>query len=281
MDMIKRLVVLLVLGLPAAAQTTACADCFAVERLAPAVRARSEELLLKALDNESLYTLVGGMKAMSSGVKGLQFSVEKPDLREVEEIRQALSVWQCNGEIRATMHHFAAVHEGKRSADVAVFYLPKLGEVIREKAEFFARYGFTASADPMEVLTTIEQQEQPVRLRGQGYLFGYPDYAVDFFVAAFEEEQRTKQFVARKFLSIPTFTRPERGFVYAVAKDAEEREEDRVLRQRAEVILREYRRRREVYIGEGKLGAARLLRDWYDDGKGRCAAGQAGVRGAE
>lgn len=43
------------------------------------------------------------------------------------------------------------------------------------------------------------------------------------------------------------------GFVYAVAKDAEEREEDRVLRQRAEVILREYRRA-EVYIGEGKLG---------------------------
>jgi hypothetical protein len=277
MGMIERLVLFLILGLPVAAQTSACADCFAVERLPPAIRARSEELLLKALDNESLYTLVGGVKAMSSGVKGLQFSVEKPDLKEIEEIRQALSVWQCNGEIRATMHHFLAVHEGKRSADVSVFHLPKLGEVIQEKAGFFAQYGFTASADPMEVLTTIEQKEQPVRLRGQGYLFGYPDYAVDFFVSAFEEEQKTKKFVPRKFLSIATFARPERGFVYAVPKDAEEREEDRVLRRRAEAILKEYRKRREMYIGEGKPGPGRLLRDWYDDGKGRCAVGQAKI----
>lgn len=231
----------------------------------------SEQLLLRALDNEGLYTLAGGLKAMSSLPRIFSFEVRDPDLSEIERTRQALQAWRCHGEVRAAVHHFHKVHQGKRQAGIVVFHVPRLAEVIAAKPGFFGPFGLTPAADPLEVLTTIEMEEQPVRLRGQGYLFSYPDYAVDWFVDADAHQRATGEFVKRKFISLPTYAREERGVVWAVPVDHAEREEDRAFRARAAAILAAYRSRRSSYIGEGKPGAARLLRDWYDDGAGWCS----------
>lgn len=273
MNMRTGLLVALLLALTAlpARPGGACSECFPLESLAPEARAESERLLLMALDNEGLYTLAGGLKAMSSLPRLFPFSVESPDLSEIERVRQALRAWRCHGEVRATVHHFHKVHEGKRQAGIVVFHVPRMGEVIAAKQGFFGAFGLTPSADPLEALTTIEMEEQPIRLRGQGYLFSYPDYAVDWFVQADEDQKATGEFVKRKFISLPTYARQERGVVWAVAEDHEERPEDREFRDRATAILAAYRERRARYIGEGKPGAAALIRDWYDDGNGRCS----------
>ena len=42
------------------------AECFPAANLPAELRAKSEEMLLRALDNEALYTLVGGLKPMST-----------------------------------------------------------------------------------------------------------------------------------------------------------------------------------------------------------------------
>jgi hypothetical protein len=248
-----------------------CAQCFPLESLPPDVRALSERLLLEALDNEALYTLAGGLKPMSSVPRLFQFSVEAPDLAEVDQIRRALQAWRCHGEIRATVHHFHKIHEGKRSAGMVVFHQPRLAEVLAAKSSFFAPFGLSPHADPMEVLTTIEMEEQPIRLRGQGYLFGYPDAAVEWFVAADAHQRATGQFVARRFLSFPTHVRQERGVVWAVPEDHQETGQDREFAARAAAILAAYRERRARYVGDGKPGVVALLRDWYDDGRGRCS----------
>lgn len=248
-----------------------CAQCFPLESLPPDVRALSERLLLEALDNEALYTLAGGLKPMSSLPRHFQFSVEAPDLREVDEIRRALQAWRCHGEIRATVHHFHKIHEGKRAASIVVFHQPRLAEVLAAKASFFAPFGLSPHADPLEVLTTVEMEEQPVRLRGQGYLFGYPDAAVDWFVAADGRQRETGQFEARRFVSFPTHARQDRGVVWAVPEDHQETAPDREFGVRAAAILAAYRERRARYVGEGKPGVVALLRDWYDDGNGRCS----------
>jgi len=70
-----------------------------------------------------------------------------------------------------------------------------LANKIGQYSDFFAPYGITPSAHTMEVLMTIEHSQQSHRWRGLGYLFGFPLYGVDFFVAAGEEEQRTGKFV--------------------------------------------------------------------------------------
>jgi hypothetical protein len=47
--------------------------------------------------------------------------------------------------------------------------------------------------------------------------------------------------------------------------------EDTALKEKAGRILAAYRERRAKYIGDGKPGAAALVRDWLDDGSGFCA----------
>ncbi len=152
--------------------------------------------------------------------------------------------------------------------------LKALDAVLARHAEFFAPLGFTRGSHPMEVLTAIEWSDRAPRWRGQGYLYGYPDYAVDFFVQAGEAEARTGQFVPRDPVRVPTFgtTLERSNFVWTAAKGHTENEQDRALTTRAARILAAYTERRARYIGPGKPGAFALLRDWYcGDGNGPCS----------
>jgi hypothetical protein len=274
-----KLVLLLALLIP---QTVAAVgprcECFPTEKLPADLRVKSEALLLKALDSEALYTIIGGLKPMSSGFASFKFSVERPDLTQIEETRKLLSAWRCGEELYADVQHFAAIYDDEKTkektrfADAIVFNRPALAGKIGQYPGFFAPYGITPSAHPMEVLMTIEHSQQDLRWRGLGHLFGFPLYAVDFFVAAGEDQQRTGKFVERDFYSIPTFVADERHFVWAVPKGHEEREEDRVIKARAAKILESYKKRRAKYIGDGKQGVVKLLREWFDDGKGVCSS---------
>lgn len=252
------------------------AQCFATEKLPPALRTKSEELLLKALDSEALYTLVGGLKPLSSGVASFKFSVKQPDLQEIEATRQALSAWRCGDEVFADVRHFAQTYEDSktkeltRAAEAVVLNLPALAATLSNYADYFSPYGLTPHAHPLEVLMAIEYSQPGSRWRGYGYLFGFPAYAVDFFVKAGEAEKQTGKFVERDFLSIPTFGAEKHHFVWAVPKGYVEQDEDRALRARAAEILAAYRERRARFIGAGKAGVSELLRDWFDDGTGFC-----------
>jgi hypothetical protein len=251
------------------------AQCFPAAELPPDLRARSEEMLLRALDNEALYTLVGGLKPMSTVGSTFTFVVDDPkvDVSGIAERRRLLSVWRCGGDILADARVFRAINDGKRSVSSEVFFRPAIDAVLSRHAAFFAPLGLTPGSHPMEILTTIEWSERGPRWRGQGYLYGYPDYAVDFFVAAGESEARTGQFVPRDPIRVPTFgSTPERSnFVWTVAKDHQANDADRALFARAAQILAAYTERRVRYIGAGKPGAFALLRDWYcGDGAGPC-----------
>lgn len=270
------LLTLLLLNFNALADGVPRAQCFPTDKLPPALRAKSEELLLKALDSEALYTLIGGMKPMSSGIASFKFSVKQPDLREIEEVRQALAAWRCGDELFAEVRHFAQTYEDSktkettRAAEAVLMNLPALSAAMSKYTDYFAPFGLTPHAHPMEVLMAIEYSQPGPRWRGYGYLFGFPLYAVDFFVNAGESEKQTGKFVERDFFSIPTFQAEKHQFVWAVPKGYVEQDEDRAIRARATEILAMYRERRARFIGIGKPGVSELLRDWFDDGKGYC-----------
>jgi hypothetical protein len=249
-------------------------ECLPAGRLPPDLRAKSEEMLLKALDAEALFTLAGGLKPMSSVGGTFTFPVDGTDGGQVEERRRLLSVWRCGDGLFADARIFRAITEGKRSVGAEVFYRPALDAVLARHKAFFAPLGLTPGSHPMEVLTAVEWSERGPRWRGQGYLYGYPDYAVDFFVEAGESEARTGQFVPRDPVRVPTFgAAPERSnFVWTVAKGHQENDADRALTSRAARILAAYAERRPRYIGSGKPGAFALLRDWYcGSGSGPCS----------
>lgn len=251
-------------------------ECFPFERLPAGLRPRAEETLLKALDGEALYTIAGGLKPMSSGFVSASIAMDAPDLAETEALRQVLNAWTCGGELAATVHHFARVFEGKRALEAVVFHRPSLRALLTRHAAHFAQYGLTPSADPAEVVMTVEYDPTPARLRGYGYLFGYPDYAVDFFVqASITQQEREKSptpgveaLVPRDFISLPT-ARGERRFVYAVPKGHVANDADRQLRLATEAMYADYSARRARHIkGDSPAGVLALVREWFDDGKG-------------
>jgi hypothetical protein len=109
--------------------------CFPFESLPPSLKSRAETLLLKALDSEALYTIAADIKPMSSGIIGLQVDVARPDTAEADALRTILSAWTCGGEIRGVLHHFAAVYEGKRPLDAAVFNVPRMRRLVRDRLD--------------------------------------------------------------------------------------------------------------------------------------------------
>lgn len=306
------LLALCCLSAGARAQSVSRAECFAFETLPVDERKRAEELLLKALDSEALYTIVGNIKPMSSGFQNFQIQVQLPriefaeaekvpkalvgkkaedltadekrrlnqakqaaerrqTLDKINETRRIFERWRCGDEIFADVYHFDRVFDGKRFLEAVVFSRPRLRRMLGEKSDFFSRWGITTDSHPLEILYAVDRDETGARFGGYGYLFGYPDYAVQFFVEAAGREEFTGKFVERDFLSIPTVASEKNGFVYAVPKNYAEQEVDKDLRARAERIYTSYKKRRAEYIGEGKKGASEMLRDWFCDSKNMCS----------
>ncbi|MDX2033766.1 MAG: hypothetical protein SF339_24030 [Blastocatellia bacterium] len=256
------------------------AACFPIETLSPELRAKSEALLLKALDGEALYTFVGDLKPMSSGFASFTFSAIRPDpaaLARLEEARALLSVWTCGDEYFADVRHFAAIYDNERYADAMIVRRSLLSRVTAARAPFFGAFGITAASHPLEAVFAVEYSPPSLRLRHYGHLFGYPDYAVDFFVEAAQSQERDGKFVKRDFYRVPTFTMIDgkSPFVYAVPPGHAENEADRAIKTRAAEILASYRERRARYIGDGRPGVVALLRDWFDDGRGFCSPANA------
>jgi hypothetical protein len=265
--MIHQLLLSLLL-VSAPAQKAPAAECFPFERLPESLRPKAEAMLLQALDGEALYTIAGGLKPMSSGFVSSSFKVEAPDLADAESTRQILATWTCGGEIAAGLHHFAAVYEGSRSVEAVVFHRSSLRDLLKRHSAYFAPFGLTPSSDPMEVVMTVEYAPSTPRLRGYGYLFGFPDYAVDFFAQASEtqrlQEEKTGKgdLVPRDFFSLPT-VRGERRFVYAVPKGHQPNDADRALKAATEAIHADYLARRGRHIkGDSPSGVLALVREW-------------------
>ncbi|MCY7375396.1 MAG: hypothetical protein LH472_05435 [Pyrinomonadaceae bacterium] len=201
----------------------------------------------------------------------------KQTLDKINETRRIFERWRCGDEIFADVYHFDRVFDGKRFLEAVVFSRPRLRQMLNEKSDFFSRWGITTNSHPLEILYAVDRDETGARFGGYGYLFGYPDTAVQFFVEAAGREEFTGKFVERDFLSIPTVASEKNGFVYAVPKGYAEQEVDKNLRARAERIYTSYKKRRAEYIGEGKKGASAMLRDWFCDSKSVCSPSSAKI----
>lgn len=246
-------------------------ECFPVERLPADLRVEAETMLLRALDREALFTVVGGLKPMSSGFATGRIEAANPDVAALRRLQRITAVLRSGEEITAGVQVFAMELEGQRTYDAVLFHREAFAYAVRREQRLFGQFGVTPLTAPVEALLAFDSSRSIDRFRAYGHLFGYPEYAIEFFAAAAESQRATGTFVERDFFSIPTFSLPTNGYVYAVPKGAARRAEDDALRARAEPILEEYRRRREAYIGPGKPGVVALLRDWFDDGTGRCS----------
>ena len=199
-------------------------------------------LLRQATDHEALYTLAGGLKPMSSGFWRGSFDLQDPDLAELVEVRRALGhlrndVWYADVQV------FTKAQDGSRSAHAYVVHREALSRMIERHAMFWSPWGITPDTHPSEIVAVVDRMDRGDRWRGYGYLFGYPDDAVDFFVEAglaAEDGREVGPGKDREFVQIPTFAADSGRFTYAVPTNHVATPTDRWLAENAERILAAY-----------------------------------------
>ena len=240
--------------------------------------ALADSILKIGLDNEALYTLVSDIKPMSSLIgftlpfeidstaliKGHAIDLEKK-AKYVEKIKRYTKVFEGldSQDLDFVMVPFRLVSESTKSFQVNVIRKSLMDQVINNHLDFFAYMGIVPGTDPSIVLSTVENQEQILRLRAYGYLFGYPDYAVDFFVEAYHQSQETGSFVERDFFQIPVFAGKTGHFVYAMPKGHTPTETDSTLYHRAIKVLERYEKTRSDYFNaDSTFNSLELIRDF-------------------
>lgn len=130
------------------AQNVSRAECFPFEKLSAEQRKRGEELLLKALDREALYTIAGGLKPMSSGFQTFQLQVSLPRIEFTEAEKtvrefEAKKAEELSADEKRRLTQAKQVVERKETLDKiddtrAIFEQWKCGEEIFADVQHFS-----------------------------------------------------------------------------------------------------------------------------------------------
>jgi hypothetical protein len=140
---------------------------------------------------------------------------------------------------------------------------------IRDKASFFNSIKIDTSFNIIEKLkdkifdnnTAYSNISLPNIERAYGYLYGYPDYAVDFFVNAGYNSTNEKD---RKDVDIPVYGQ-RNNFTYVIPIEKTLSEEDHKIIMDAKIILEKYKNKRPKYIITNGIDAITLIQDWYKE----------------
>ncbi|MES2460849.1 MAG: hypothetical protein V4671_09705, partial [Armatimonadota bacterium] len=153
--------------------------CFPLEKLPSPLRIEAEKLLLSLLDSEALYTIIGGMKPMSSGFTSYRINTKMPKTGTLDEARRIMATFRCGDSYYADVLPFHQVQKDVRYFEGAVFYRPAVQAMVTKYAGFYSPYGITPTTEPIAIAITMENDPTSARNRGLGYLYGYPKRAVD------------------------------------------------------------------------------------------------------
>lgn len=232
-----------------------------------------DSILQHGLDREALYTLLGSVKPMSSLIS-FAFPIAITDnasntsdehetvMDRIRTIQKAVSYIQIPDIKIVESLGFASPPHSRHVILFNAVRISSLDSLLKAKENFFGQFGLVPGTDPNIVLNTIDSLDQDNRHRGYGYLYGYPDYAIDFFVETVKSSGRP---VERNFFLIPTYTTtPVPRFVsYAYPKNAKPTKDvDSALYYRAINVLEQYKKIRPAYMNaDSTVRAYELLID--------------------
>lgn len=236
--------------------------------------ALADSLLATALDHEAIYSILDTLKPMSSifsvhyklsdgKMQADSLHVGSPAARmDTVMLYQRLCHALSNSRVVLVAVPFREAYDGEKTVELYAVNLLKLKSRISEYSSFFNALGITQETDPVQVITIIENAAKYERWRGYGYLFGYPAYAVDFFVDAGKSQDSTGKFVTRDFFQIPVHAAAQGHFTYAIPKGYQTGPVDSALYHRAVQTLNRYREIRGRYASPEGLKAMTLWNEW-------------------
>ena len=195
-------------------------ECFPIERVEPALRAKAEALLLETMDSPALYTVIGGLKPMTSsflsslsGTQAGALTYAKSELQpggavlaKIDELRRTMAVLRCGDDIQSAVLTEIDMSTGsaeRGAAEPFVFHVPAVRNVIAGFPGYFARLAITPQTSPETMLFTmhridasgpapanLEARREWMRatgfetidqIRASGALYGYARPAVEAF----------------------------------------------------------------------------------------------------
>jgi len=235
-----------------------------------------DSILQYGLDHEALYTLLANVKPISDLVdfdffidntnSALSTSSNFLTTGELDNFDRFLTIQKAVNliqipDIKVVMNPFWR-NPKILSVQLKVVRISSLDSLLKAKENFFGQFGFVPGSDPYLVVNTIEFSDRYERARGYGYLYGFPDYAVDFFVEDYKNAVSTGKFGERNFFRIPDYSNKNNNFAYVYPKNVKPTSVDSALYYRANSVLEQYRKIRPVYTNaDGTVRAYELLID--------------------
>lgn len=239
-------------------------------------KALADSVLAYALDHEALYTLADTLKPISS-VKFLRYAIAKDSMlgdgdvavTTKDSLLQKLERYQkvctalSGGDWQFVLMPFERTEKAIRNMEIYVVRKSVFQKKLAAYQSFFGQWGFTPSANPSVVLPVVEYESRWDRNRAYGYLFGYPSYAVDFFVEAqkTQDKDTAHKLVTRDFFAIPVYAGKQGYFTYAIPKGQQPFASDSALYNKATATLERYKIIREKYVTQTGLQAMKLWKE--------------------
>lgn len=224
-----------------------------------AVPPTADELVLALLDSEAVYT-IAGLKPISDGFWQTRFPADQTTTDDIQSVRATLRSLPLGPHLEAGVYVFEKPFQGRKSASAFILHRPSFTALVKRRSDVFRPLGIEGDLSGQQVMERIDRAERSARWRAFGLVFGYPEYAVEFFVTAGESEAKSSKFIERDFRSIPTVASDRGRFVYAVPHGHQDRAEDLDLALRAGLIFERYITYRHRFIGPGSAGPSELLR---------------------
>ncbi|MFY0593150.1 hypothetical protein [Roseivirga sp.] len=241
------------------------------------------DLINYGLEHEALYTLLDTLKPISSLGFSMSYPIAKAGEmkdgdREIADLGAdsvlmalaELDSWNrilkelSTDELEFMLIPFKKTWQGKRNLQILVCRRDLLAKLMTDKAEFFGQWGFTANSDPSTILTALEFEDRNDRYRAYGYLFGYPDHAVNFFVKASIQSEESGQFVERDFFHIPVSAGTKGYFTYAIPKGYIPTRSDSSIYERAQFTLQKYlKSKSQAILPNGETDAFQLVSSYW------------------
>lgn len=252
--------------------------CFNFSNLSSDDQKKADSLLHKALHEEALHTLVSTIKPMSD-VESFKWKIDVQDTlynsevvsinqainykNEYEQIERISEVFSC-GPLSSAVFPFENLYNGERYVQFRIYRTDSINEMVESHPEFWSRWAFVKESNPAIMISVIEYESRLNRYRGYGYLYGYPDHAVDFFVEAAQQEDESGKFVERDFINLPVVSGESGRFVYAVKKEHTLTPADKVLHKKAQSNVNLYLNKIQNYHHKnGKVDNVAFLRELY------------------
>lgn len=209
-----------------------------------------EYIIEKGLQREAIYTIYSPIKPMSTiGDYRVDYKLEYSDSKfkaQIDTINLLESIVENSKfkPIEFQIYPFNSTWDSIRTYHFCVLRKDLVSKLLEDKKDFFSSLSINQDTDYKTMLIKIENANMPDRYRALGYLFGYPDYAVDFFVEASVKGKESGELVPRQFFQIPTLKSKTGHFVYALPLDYKIGQADSLLYKKAEETLEKFKRER-------------------------------------